>query len=56
MSLRAWFKKLFPERVFARKLEPAAERARENGALRAWVWFEMALGHVGREAAPSTST
>lgn len=26
MSLRTWFKKLFPEDIFARKLEPAAER------------------------------
>jgi hypothetical protein len=24
--LKAWWKKLFPERIFARKLEPAAER------------------------------
>jgi hypothetical protein len=26
MSIKAWFKRFFPERVFARKLEPAAER------------------------------
>jgi hypothetical protein len=26
MSLKAWFKRIFPERIFARKLEPAAER------------------------------
>ena len=26
MSLRAWLKKLFPESIFKRKLEPAAER------------------------------
>jgi hypothetical protein len=26
MSIKAWFKKFFPERIFARKLEPAAER------------------------------
>jgi hypothetical protein len=26
MSIKAWFKKLFPERIFSRKLEPAAER------------------------------
>jgi hypothetical protein len=26
MSLKSWSKKLFPEEIFARKLEPAAER------------------------------
>jgi len=26
MSLKTWWKKLFPERIFGRKLEPAAER------------------------------
>jgi hypothetical protein len=26
MSIRAWLKKLFPESIFKRKLEPAAER------------------------------
>ena len=26
MSLKTWWRKLFPERIFARKLEPAAER------------------------------
>lgn len=26
MSLKNWFKKWFPERIFSRKLEPAAER------------------------------
>lgn len=26
MSIKNWFKKWFPERIFARKLEPAAER------------------------------
>ena len=26
MSLKSWWKKLFPEDIFARKLEPAAER------------------------------
>src|ERR687897_1322048 len=26
MSLKSWWRKLFPERIFARKLEPAAER------------------------------
>jgi hypothetical protein len=26
MSIKAWFKRFFPERIFARKLEPAAER------------------------------
>ena len=26
MSLKSWFKKLFPESIFKRKLEPAAER------------------------------
>jgi hypothetical protein len=26
MSLKTWWKKLFPERIFSRKLEPAAER------------------------------
>ena len=26
MSIRNWFKKLFPESIFKRKLEPAAER------------------------------
>jgi hypothetical protein len=26
MSLRTWWKKLFPEKIFARKLEPAAEQ------------------------------
>lgn len=30
-------------------LEPAAERAKENGALRAWVWFEMALAEIARD-------
>jgi hypothetical protein len=32
MSLKSWWRKLFPERIFARKLEPAAER-RERLAL-----------------------
>lgn len=26
MSIRNWFKRWFPERIFSRKLEPAAER------------------------------
>jgi hypothetical protein len=26
MSIKAWFRKLFPEVIFGRKLEPAAER------------------------------
>jgi hypothetical protein len=26
MSIKNWFKRWFPERIFARKLEPAAER------------------------------
>ena len=26
MSLKTWWKKLFPEKIFARKLEPAAEQ------------------------------
>jgi hypothetical protein len=26
MSLKTWWRKLFPERIFGRKLEPAAER------------------------------
>ena len=26
MSLKTWWRKLFPEKIFARKLEPAAER------------------------------
>ncbi|MEX2151819.1 MAG: hypothetical protein WD825_00675 [Gemmatimonadaceae bacterium] len=26
MSIKTWWKKLFPERIFSRKLEPAAER------------------------------
>ncbi len=26
MALRQWWKRLFPERIFGRKLEPAAER------------------------------
>jgi hypothetical protein len=35
MSLKAWFKKFFPERVFARKLEPAAERRQRLALARA---------------------
>lgn len=35
MSLKSWWRKLFPERIFARKLEPAAERRQRLALARA---------------------
>ena len=35
MSLKNWWRKLFPERIFARKLEPAAERRQRLALARA---------------------
>ncbi|MEX2178425.1 MAG: hypothetical protein WD801_06925 [Gemmatimonadaceae bacterium] len=35
MSIRAWFRRLFPEAIFGRKMDPAAERRMRLGLARA---------------------